>query len=173
MKVAIVGGTGIAEMVLQKYSADNFSRSNGYDISIEKQRHEITHLSLNYDVFINHAYSGDASQFFLLYDLIKIWSKFDKEGHIINTGTILTHLTKYDEVNSNQPLKTAMDELCKSSFKKYQSNKVNFKTTNLKLGKLGNDGISKNDFFDIINYILSQSAHIHVGEIVIETKHDV
>ena len=105
--------------------------------------------------------------------MIKIWTKFDKEGHIINTGTILTHLTKYDEVNSNQPLKTAMDELCKSSFKKYQSNKVNFKTTNLKLGKLGNDGISKNDFFDIINYILSQSAHIHVGEIVIETKHDV
>ena len=172
MKLAIVGGTGIAEMVRQKYSADNFSRSNGYDISIEQQRHKIVHASLDYDVFINHAYSGDASQFFLLYDLIKIWTKFDKDGHIINTGTILTHLTKYDDVNSNQPLKTAMDELCKS-FKKYQSDKVRFKTTNLKLGKLGDDGISKNDFYNLIDYILTQPSHIHLGEIIIETKYDI
>ena len=74
MKVAIVGGTGIAELFVQKYSAVNFSRTNGYDISIEKQRHNIVYSSLEYDIFLNNAYSGDAGQFFLLYDVIKAWT---------------------------------------------------------------------------------------------------
>ena len=110
MKVAIVGGTGIAELFVQKYSAVNFSRTNGYDISIEKQRHNIVYSSLEYDIFLNNAYSGDAGQFFLLYDVIKAWTKFDKGGQIINTGSILTHITKYEDVYSKQPIKTATDE---------------------------------------------------------------
>ena len=62
MKVAITGHTqGIGKAIADLYPAHiGFSRSNGYDISIDDNLQRIISQSLDCDVFINNAYAGNA-----------------------------------------------------------------------------------------------------------------
>jgi len=185
MRVAIVGGSyGIGNIIVKKFSAIDYSRSTGFDISSEKDRHEIIRKSIDYDVFINHAWSGDHSQYTLLYDIIKCWKKFNKDGYIINTGSINTHFKNYDNLTSNLSIKTALDELCKMSFKQFQSKKINFKVTNLKLGLLDTEinrnkkewkgrGITEIEYYNLITYLLNTPVDFLIGEMVIETRNEL
>ena len=87
-----------------------------------------------------------------------------ESGHIINTGTIQTHIKPitYDRYVS---YKTATDEYCKSLYKKWINREVQFKTTNIKYGNL------TEDFYDLVMWLYKSPIDTCVGEIVIEHQH--
>jgi nucleoside-diphosphate-sugar epimerase len=83
MKVAITGhtqGIGLAlATVFQQYNHEviGFSRSNGFDISLEESRQRMIAMSQEVDVFINNAYHP-TGQTALLQELINEWHYSDK-----------------------------------------------------------------------------------------------
>lgn len=77
MKYAITGTSqGLGKHLAERYNAQTFSRSNGYDIGTEAGRKKIV-KDANFDVFINSARNGFA-QTELLYDLYKEFKDTDK-----------------------------------------------------------------------------------------------
>lgn len=81
MIIAVTGHTsGIGKAVSERYNIVGFSRSNGYDITKDKQR--IVQDSKHCDIFINNAQNG-FHQTELLYDISK-----EFKGKIINIGSI-------------------------------------------------------------------------------------
>ena len=94
MRVAISGGNSGFGLSLAQvwqhngHTVDNFSRSNGYDISDTRR---IVSAVSNYDMFINNAYSDDHgfAQTELLYHLFQIWQ--GQRKFIINISTEQTN----------------------------------------------------------------------------------
>lgn len=92
MRYLITGGNqGLGLALAEHFSADSYSRSNGFDIV--NDTHRIADISLNYDVFINNAYEGldadtnlEFAQAKLLHRVAMLWKKHNKTGHIINIG---------------------------------------------------------------------------------------
>jgi hypothetical protein len=87
MKFALTGHTsGIGNALYQQLSPNciGFSRSNGFDISQEKDRRRIIEQSSDCDIFINNAYSY-YYQSDLLFELYNSWK--DKPRLIINIGS--------------------------------------------------------------------------------------
>ena len=119
MKIAVTGHTsGIGKAVYEKLSPNclGFSRSNGYDISKKEDRLKIIEKSLDCDIFINNAYSGDFSQTNLLFDIWNEWNHLDKK--IINIGSDITDYNLSIVYNKNFSLeyrmhKTSLKTLCK------------------------------------------------------------
>lgn len=92
MKVAVTGhtsgiGKGLYENFLNKgYFVRGFSRSNGFDISILKDRLAIIEETKHFDIFINNAYNkNDDSQLQMLRDIFKSWQNQNKK--IINISS--------------------------------------------------------------------------------------
>lgn len=90
MKVAITGHTqGIGkaifdEMTKRSYQVHGYSRSNGWDISLQEIRTQIVNETSDFDVFINNAYYPIA-QFELLRSLVGQWHGTKKL--IVNVGS--------------------------------------------------------------------------------------
>lgn len=91
MRYAITGHTqGIGKAIYEKLTPNcmGFSKSNGYDVTISKDRQRIIEESIECDVFINNASDGRGhhmGQTLLLTDLFYIWKDLDKK--IINVGS--------------------------------------------------------------------------------------
>ena len=66
MKVLVIGGSrGIGLDIVNHFSGDSISRNAtdpGFNIRDDGDRMTITNLTLDYDIVVNHAYSGDFSQ---------------------------------------------------------------------------------------------------------------
>ncbi len=90
MKVAITGHTqGIGKAIFddltkRSYQVHGYSRSNGWDISLQETRNQIVHETSDFDVFINNAYHPSA-QFELLKMLVDQWQGTKKL--IVNVGS--------------------------------------------------------------------------------------
>jgi hypothetical protein len=90
MKVAITGHTrGIGkeifnELSKRSYQVHGYSRSNGWDISLQEIRTQIVNETSDFDVFINNAYYPIA-QFELLKLLVNQWQGTKKL--IVNVGS--------------------------------------------------------------------------------------
>jgi len=86
MKYAITGHTeGIGKRAFERLNARGFSRTNGYDITIQQDRKRIVADSRDCDVFINSAHSGFASSY-LLFELYNAWKDFPNKT-IVNVGS--------------------------------------------------------------------------------------
>jgi nucleoside-diphosphate-sugar epimerase len=91
--IAITGHTSGIGYALKNHYQDHghkvlgFSRTNGYDITLESDRKKILTESESVDIFINNAYDGFA-QTHLLIDLYKSWYNLEKT--IINIGSQVT-----------------------------------------------------------------------------------
>jgi hypothetical protein len=95
MKIAITGHSkGLGKVLSEYFNVDNnqvtgFSRSNGYDISIENSRQQILSIIKDYDLFVNNAYNNfDRSQYILLESVYKLWQGQNKL--IINVSSRYT-----------------------------------------------------------------------------------
>ena len=93
MKIAITGHTsGIGKALFDyfvSYTPIGFSRSNGYDINHVEDRKTIVNQCVEYDVFINNAYSdGFNSQLDMLQEMYNAWQGNDKL--IINISSRIT-----------------------------------------------------------------------------------
>lgn len=90
MKVAITGHTrGIGKAIFDElskrsYQVHGYSRSNGWNISLQEIRTQIVNETLDFDVFINNAYYPMA-QFELLKLLVNQWQGTKKL--IVNVGS--------------------------------------------------------------------------------------
>lgn len=114
MKVAITGHTRGIGLAISNYFTDKnfevlgFSRSNGFDISDQHSRDNITLLSKDCDVFVNNSYNDfDDSQLKMLSQIAKQWKGFNKT--IINISSRWT-------TDSHQYCKTKndIDNFCKN-----------------------------------------------------------
>lgn len=99
MKIALTGHTkGFGKYLYEHFEKDHemigFSRSNGFDISIEADRENIVQKSADCDIFINNAQQS-FHQTELLYQIFYNWK--DKKKLIINIGS-----NARDFINSNK-----------------------------------------------------------------------
>ena len=91
MKYMVTGGNrGLGQAFYEKFNADSYSRSGGYDIT--KDVKKIAEASLAYDVFINNAFDGpfqedwaNFGQVNLLYAVSSLCKEKVKVVHIINS----------------------------------------------------------------------------------------
>jgi len=186
MKVLVIGGgSGIGKYVVDYFSPDSFnaSRTTGYDIRKKEDVERISELSLEYDVVLNHAYTGDMSQYRMLYRLYQVWEKANKRGYIFHTGTYSTYSMQWN-VDSDYPdLKMACDELCRKISKRCENNKVPFRCTNIRPGMLDTEksrkkphwagnGIRGEQFAQLIDYFYNLPDDLCIPQIVLEARKD-
>jgi len=115
MKVAITGHTqGIGKAIAELYP-DNlgFSRSNGYDISVETSREQIVQESIDTDIFINNAVI-DNYQTKMFLQIFDVW-KHDSNKTIVNINSRAKYLKSTDNEYWNAK-KKLFDQVEKNLF---------------------------------------------------------
>lgn len=183
LKIAITGhskgiGKSIFDLLNKEHNCIGFSRSNGYDISIDAER--IIDSAKECDVFINNAYK-DLNQVVLFDKLFELW-KDDNTKQIINIGS----KSKYYPFNDEQP-QLRKD---KRSSKAYNDNKKSIthsiyskqmylikkckiitihpgytKTDFIKHHWNNINMINPEDVAEIVKWVLSLPKHIEIGEL--------
>lgn len=109
MRVAITGHSrGIGKALFDQYKKKNnsvigFSKSNGFDISVESTRLNILKICSDFDIFINNAWDYNGQN-----DLLK---KFINHWHGKNDKTIINIGSKSVFVNSDHPYAVSKKEL--------------------------------------------------------------
>lgn len=187
MKVMYIGGPdNFGEAVIAKLQADWFSRSNGYNIDDKQVRLTLAAKSIEYDAVILHAYSLVDGQNALLRDVCRTWMSNNHKGHIIVTGSIVTHNPDFSKDDPKNWVyaaqKSFTDKLCQMMSKKCTEGKYKFKTTIIKPGALDSHtsrsrpgftkGLQGSVFADTIAFILNLPNDVHVPEIVLDITYD-
>ena len=185
MKVMLVGGLNdFTQEIVNRFSADYYSRSNGYNIDDDDIRNTLAVKSLDYNVLILHTYTIHNSQTLLLQDVLRQWMDNDHDGQIIVTGSSSSHFVSYKPnpahwVYTSQ--KSSLDMLCKMVSKKCTEGKYKFKISVIKPGMLDSEksrnksyfikGVNNKVFTDTLEYIINLPKDIHIPEIVLETTY--
>ena len=183
----LVGGPDdFGQVIIDRFSADWFSRRNGHDIDSRNVREKLCQTSLNYDVVILHAYSLYDGQNLLLTNLIRYWIDNDHTARLIFTGSIATHNVDFSKENPKNWYYTAQksfaDKLCQLTSKKCTEGKYKFKISVLKPGALDNKksrekyenfttGLSSDVFCDAINFIINLPDDVHLPEMVLDVTY--
>ncbi len=137
--VLITGGTkGLGHEILNYFAPQSVSvsRANGFDIGTAAARAQIVQMSLEKDIFINHAHNGHfAGQTQLLYDVFEAWSRENKKGYIFNTGSFATTLPQ-GSFKRYSVIKHALDIANAQCCKKIENGLCSFRMTLLRPGML-------------------------------------
>ena len=183
LKVLVVGGSrGIGLALVNHFQGESVSRAGGHDIRDPAKRGEIAALSLQYDVVINHAYTGDFSQFFMLKELVSLWTEKGKEGWIIHTGSMSSHRFhsgKDEKWRFMAAAKKASDEFIRyAAAEAAHRSDIKFRITNIIPGMLDTPkdrqkphfkaGIDGARYCRLIEFLLS--SDLVISEIVAEAK---
>ena len=181
----IIGGSrGVGNDILKHFKGDNVSRSSGYDITDPITRKKIAQKSLDYDVIVNHAYSRDFSQTYLLKELCFLWQEKKKKGYIINTGSVSSYRFysgKDEKWSFYSATKASSDQFINHfSHIVVRGNEVKFRITNVRLGMLDSEkdrkkphfkaGVKGKDYCQLIEYLLSTPENMIISEITMEAK---
>ena len=110
MEIAITGNNSGIGLALEKIFpfADNYSRTNGYDLTEERCIDRISRSAFKNDVFVNNAHCG-FKQVELLYSMFNVWQDLDKT--IICIGSNSNEGNK-DFVSSYAVEKDALEKAC-------------------------------------------------------------
>lgn len=137
--VLVTGGLSGVGADLCEYFAPHsrgISRRNGYDIGNSATQLKIAELSLDYDIFVNHAHNGHFSgQTELLYRVFEVWEAQRKTGYIFNTGSFATYMPQ-GSFKRYSVLKRALEVANQQCCKKIESGLCRFRMTLLKPGML-------------------------------------
>lgn len=182
--VMITGGqTGLGQRLQQRFSAENFSRSNGWFIPQDCER--LAQTSLAYDVVINNAYDGELGkswhgfgQVKLLHHIAMAWQAAGKNGHIINIGGVGSEdqgapFAGWETYNSN---KRALKHLSLQWTQAFRSGLVLFRTSLLTVDRLDTarsrsmptwtgNGMALDDIANMIGLCLHSQPNTCIGEI--------
>lgn len=162
---------GIAASLKKFYPRTCFvSKSNGYDLTLEKPYNNFKEIIKDYNVFINHSQIELGMQEKLLKEVFDIWSKNNVQGHIINIGSIveLDEWCWLDPITSKEKLSIRNTSL--------QLNSENIKTTHLITSGFNRYDleedvkINPDKIINVIKFILG--ADIDVPLIYIEKTND-
>ena len=178
------GGRGLGLELSKWFSADNYSRHNGYDII--EQRKAIADLSVNYDVFINNAYDGEFGvsctaygQVQLLTEVAMSWRANNKTGYIINIGGVGSEDTStpfpgWESYNAN---KAALKHHSLQWSQAFRTGQVLFRTTLITVDRLDTpagrarptwtgNGVNLQDVVAQVELCLNTAANTCVSEII-------
>jgi NAD(P)-dependent dehydrogenase (short-subunit alcohol dehydrogenase family) len=185
MKFMITGGSrGLGAAMVSHFNGDSFCRGNGYDITKDIDR--IADISLNYDIFVNNAFDGpfhepwaNFAQTKLLYAVGDLWSKNNKDGYIINIGSIGSEsVTAPDPTfETYRVSKSALKAHSKQWTRAFKENKVLFRTSLLTLDRLDTElarsraswtgnGLNTADICQYIELIIKSQPNTCIEEIV-------
>ena len=184
-KVLVIGGSrGIGLSIVNHFKGDSVSRSNGYDITNTPGRKKAADLSLNYDVVVNHAYTGDFSQILMLKELCSLWKEKGKEGYIIHTGSMSSY--RFNDRKDEKWWFMAAAKKGSDEFINYLSHasawreEIKFRITNIIPGMLDTEkdrkklhfkaGVRGEDYCQLMEYLLSTPKNLIISEIVLEAK---
>ena len=184
-KFLVIGGSrGIGRDIVNHFKGENLSRSNGHDITNPDSRKKMAHISLDYDVVVNHAYCGDFSQTLMLRDLCSLWTKQGKKGYIIHTGSMSSYRFnggKDERWWLMSAVKTGQDQYINYlSHGAAWRKDIKFRITNIRPGMLDTERgrkkphfkseIRGTDYCRLIEYLLSTPEDLIISEIVLEAK---
>lgn len=184
-KTMFVGGpTDFGQVIIDRFSADFFSRRNGHDINVQSVRRELANRSLNYDLLILHTWTIHNAQTLLLQDVLRQWMDNDHDGQIIVTGSSASHFVTFKPEPSHwvyTSQKSGLDSLCKMVSKKCLEGKFKFKISIIKPGMLDSEksrakdyfinGIDPNIYCNTIEFLCSLPKDIHIPDLVLETTY--
>jgi NAD(P)-dependent dehydrogenase (short-subunit alcohol dehydrogenase family) len=185
MKYMITGGNrGLGEAFVKHFNGDSYSRTTGYDIT--KDLDKIAIASLEYDVFINNAFDGpfqeswaDFGQVKLLYQVADLWRQNDKEGYIINIGSVGSEsvVAPNPTFETYRISKSALKEHSRQWTRAFKENQVLFKTSLLTLDRLDTEvtrsrptwtgnGQSLTDVCNYVDLIVGSANNTCIEEIL-------
>ena len=182
MKVLVTGGTdGIGKQIVDYFAPHSrgISRRNGFDISSPQDREKIARLSLEYDVFVNHAYSRDPGQVLLLQQVAECWISLKKTGHIFNTGTFGTFCSRGIDANYLSQ-KRLLDETSHQYSQRIEAGEVPFRMTLMRPGMLDTqrsrqkphwrgNGIRGQTICEILKFVYSLPQDVQIADLVVES----
>lgn len=186
MKMLVTGGNrGLGKHLVEVFSADSISRSNGYDIT--KNTKEIADLSLKYDVFVNNAFDGPPQEEWACYaqstlymNVYDAWKNKNKTGYIINIGSVgaKTIVAAEPRFETYRVSKAALEHASRQGSQSFKQNLVKFKTSLITIDRLDTElsrsrpnwtgnGINLLDVSNYIRYILSTSENTLVEDAIL------
>jgi hypothetical protein len=179
----ITGGSeGIGKDVVEFFlpHSASLSRRNNFDIRESSVRAKIAEMSLNFDIFFNHAYSRDSSQTLLLEEVYRLWKEKEKPGYIFSTGTYGTY-SPQGVAADYVLLKKELDEKNKSLIQELKHLKLPFRMTLLRFGMLDTErgrakphwpgyGVTGSEVAEIISSLYHSPSHLLVPDVVIEAR---
>jgi NAD(P)-dependent dehydrogenase (short-subunit alcohol dehydrogenase family) len=144
MKMLVTGGNrGLGSELVNAFSADSISRTNGVDITKDYQA--IAQKSLEYDVFVNNAFDGPPQEPWANFAQVQVymavydaWKSAGKIGHIFNIGSIGSKIIVAPEprFETYRISKAALNHASQQGTQAFKQNQVKFKTTLITLDRL-------------------------------------
>ncbi len=182
-KCLITGGSaGIGRELTEFFAPHScgVSRATGHDIRIASDRQKIVSLSLQHDVFVNHAFARDQSQEQLLHEVFAAWVVAKKSGHIFNTGTYGTYSPAGIDPEYIK-LKKGLDDAHIFYCQKIKHERLNFRMTLLRPGLLDTDksrakpkwpghGVRGVQIAELLLHIYNLPQEVAIEEVVIESR---
>ena len=198
-KVLVIGGTrGIGKEIVDYFDGDSISRHGGqfpglhtdpgFDIRINEDRKKIAYVSDEYDICVNHAYSGSdeepigASQTFMLKEIYDRWKETNWNGYLFNSSSDATKL--YRMKPGKDMIYSAMKEtgnvISHYISRDVQEGNVRMRYTNLVWGMLDteksrskshyNNGVRGEDICKVIETLYYLPEDCLIPEFVMEAR---
>lgn len=185
MTMLVTGGNkGLGKVICEVFNADSISRANGFDIT--KNVKEVADTSLGYDIFVNNAFDGppqsewaNFAQFHVLNAVYTAWKTANKDGIIINIGSVgeRTVVAPEPDFETYRVAKAALKHASLQCSKAFKDNVVPFRTSLLTLDRLDTElsrsrpswtgnGVSCINVCDQIQLILNTNKNSCIEEIV-------
>lgn len=185
-KISLTGhsrgiGKGIVDLLSNDYEILGFSRSNGYDISVENDRNRILEESSYCDVFINNTYFIDSQA--LLFDMFYHKWYHDSTKTIININSVALYLNK--TVVDNPMYSEYKKELHNLTVQRFLDRKPRCKIISVNPGFVDTDmleplretkGITQDEmlspveFAESIQWLLNLPPNIEVCDLTVHKK---
>ena len=172
----ITGGErGLGLYLAERYQADSYSRSLGFDITQDYR--DLGELSLAYDLVINNAYDG-FGQTLLLDSITRFWIREDRTGTIINIGGVgsedLSMPAQHWELYNAH--KRSLKHMSLQWTHAFRTGQVRFRTSLITVDRLDTplgrttpewtgNGVDLRDVYDMIELCLRCQPNTCVGEI--------
>ena len=186
MKCLVIGGTrGIGLDIVNYFNGDSVSRHGtdpGLNIRKDEDRGTIVNLSLNYDLVVNHAYSGDMSQTLMLNEMFQTWTLNSHPGYLINSGSAASKLyrMKAGKDPMYSVLKTTQNTLSHYISRSIQEGRIPMRYTNIIYGMLDTEksrskshyknGVRGEDVCKVIELLYNLPGDCLIPEFVMEAR---
>ena len=183
MNMLVTGGNrGLGKHLVDVFGAVSISRADDYDIT--KTVNSIAEKSIAYDIFVNNAFDGppheswaNFGQVNVLFKVYEYWKKANKQGLIINIGSVGEKHIKEPEpmFETYRTSKAALAHASKQCTAAFKANVVPFKTTLITLDRLDTElsrsrptwtgnGVNLEDISNFVKYITSVNSNTCVEE---------
>ncbi|MCB0367604.1 MAG: hypothetical protein H6624_20135 [Bdellovibrionaceae bacterium] len=179
--VLVTGGLdGVGKEICDYFAPNSMgiSRRNGFDIGRPEDHRRIVELSLQHDIFVNHAHNGHFSgQTDLLYEVFEAWEKNEKSGFIVSTGSFATYMPQ-GGFKRYSVLKRALEIANQQCCKKIETGLVPFRMTLIKPGMLdtpasrekphwSGNGVRGRDLAELIRFLYTGPKDLLMNEVTL------